>query len=264
MSVFVFMDILGYSDLIQQATKLETQEQTLRDLYSALSICRRELEGDELGNTFRNLTKKDDFAIKTFTDNIVIGWPIRDNAESEFGTAFWKLANFQFNMAIRGYFIRGAISVAPVYVDEIAVFGDALGEAYNGESKLARDPRIILTTSAVAAAKEHLKYYYPQQSRAPHVRDILKDADGQWFINYLESVLIADEEHGPFYTEFLQHKSAVENKLTMHKNNPPIWAKYTWIASYHNYFCDLHPQLFESEHRIDVELFKATPSLIVT
>lgn len=263
MSVFVFMDILGYSDLMQQATKSGTQEQTLRSLYSALAGSRRELEGDDLDPVFRELIKKDDFALKAFTDNIVIGWPVRDDAESEFGTAFWKLAMFQFNMAIRGYFVRGAISVAPAYVDEIAVFGDALGEAYVGESKLARDPRIILTASAVATAKGHLDYYHPP-SRAPHVRDILKDADGQWFINYLESVLIAEDEHGPFYTEFLQHKSAVEDKLAMHKNNPPVWAKYAWIAGYHNYFCDLHPTHFGSEHRIDVELFKATPSLIVT
>lgn len=262
-SVFVFMDILGYSDLMQQATKSGTQEKTLRSLHSALASSRRGLEDKDIEPKLRELLKKDDFALKAFTDNIVIGWPVFYDAEHEFGTAFWKLAMFQFNMAIRGYFVRGAISVAPAYIDEIAVFGDALTEAYIGESKLARDPRIILTDSAVAAAKQHLNYYHPP-SIAPHVRDILKDADGQWFINYLETVLIAEDEHGPFYSEFLQHKSAVEEKLALHKSNPTVWSKYAWIASYHNYFCDLHPKHFGEEHRIDVELFKASPSLIVT
>jgi hypothetical protein len=260
-SVFVFMDILGYSDLMLQSQKAGTQTSALRDLHNALSASRHGLEDDGLPPEL-TFGKKDLFALKAFTDNIVIGWPVHSDAEAEFGAAFMRLAIFQFEMAIRGYFVRGAISVAPAYVDEIAVFGDALTQAYGGESKLARDPRIILTDTAVAAAKQHLTYYFPP-SHAPHVRDILKDADGQWFLNYLEAVLIAEHEHGPFYTEFLQHKSAVEAKLAEHAANPPIWAKYAWVAGYHNYFCDLHSSHFGEEHRVNVDLFKAIPSLIV-
>lgn len=262
-SVFVFMDILGYSDLMLQSQKAGTQQAVLRDLHSALSASRRGLEDLNMPAELREFSEKDFFALKAFTDNIVIGWPVHSDAETEFGSAFMRLAIFQFEMAIRGYFVRGAISVAPAYVDEVAVFGDALTQAYVGESKLARDPRIILTESAVAAAKQHLTYYFPP-SRAPHVRDILKDADGQWFLNYLDSVLIAEDEHGPFYTEFLQHKSAVEAKLAEHSANPPIWAKYAWVASYHNYFCDIHSNYFDEEHRVNVDLFKKVPSLIVS
>jgi len=260
-SVFVFMDILGYSELMLQSQKTETQTAALRDLHDALSASRRGLEDDGLPPDLK-FGEKDLFALKAFTDNIVIGWPVHSDAEAEFGSAFMRLAIFQFKMAIRGYFVRGAISIAPAYIDEIAVFGDALTQAYVGESKLARDPRIILTESAVAATKQHLTYYFPP-SHAPHVRDILRDADGQWFLNYLESVLIAEHEHGPFYPEFLQHKSAVEAKLAEHASNPPIWAKYAWVAGYHNYFCDLHSNYFGEEHRVNVDLFKAAPSLIV-
>jgi hypothetical protein len=255
------MDILGYSDLMLQSQKEGTEQKVLRDLHSALSEGRRGLEGSDLPELMK-LEKKDFFALKAFTDNIVIGWPVHSDAEIEFGSAFIRLANFQFNMAIHGYFVRGAISVAPAYVDEVAVFGGALEEAYRGESKFARDPRIILTESAVLAAKQHLTYYH-QPIRAPHVRDILKDADGQWFLNYLDSVLVAEDEHGPFYDEFLQHKQVVEQKLRAHAENPPVWAKYAWVAGYHNYFCDLHSNYFGDEHRINVELFTARPSLIV-
>ena len=54
----------------------------------------------------------------------------------------------------------------------------------------------------------------------------------------------------------------VEAKLTLHVSNPPIWSKYAWVAGYHNYFCDLHPEHFEAEHRIDVDLFRSKPSRI--
>jgi hypothetical protein len=234
-SVFVFMDILGYSDLITQSKGHNNSEQELRRLHRALSESRRELEEGHIDRALKELSKKDSYALKAFTDNIVIGWPVHDDAEMEFGSAFHRLAMFQLKMALQGYFVRGAIAVGSAYVDEITVFGDALAEAYIGESKQARDPRIILTDSAVKAAKQHLNYYY-QPVNAPHARDILKDSDGQWFLNYLDTILLAEHERGPFYEELLQHKSAVEKKLKEHSSNPPVWAKFAWIARYHNYF----------------------------
>lgn len=260
-SVFVFMDILGYSEMIRQSHTSGTQQQVLRKLHQALGKGRAWLEDKDIPPELPKLMKKDLYALKAFTDNIVIGWPARDDAESEFGSAFFKLANFQFQMVIEGFFIRGALSVGDAYVDEITVFGSALSEAYAGESSLARDPRIILTSSAVKTAKKHLTYYGNPQ-HAPHVRDILCDSDGQWFLNYLDCVLGAVDEYGPFYEEFLKHKMVVEEKLEEHRGNPPIWSKYAWVAGYHNYFCDLHSYYFSDDHKINMELFRASPTLI--
>lgn len=260
-SVFVFMDILGYSEMIRHSEAGGCQQDMLRRLHQALSTGREWLEDNSMPAELRLLSKKDFYALKAFTDNIVIGWPVRDDAEAEFGSAFSKLAIFQFQMVTEGFFIRGAISVGDAYVDEIAVFGSALSEAYSGESTMARDPRIILTASAIAAAKQHLTYY-GNPSYAPHTREILRDSDGQWFLNYLDCVLIAEDEHGPFYDQLEKHKAAVEEKLKEHRGNPPIWSKYSWVATYHNFFCDLHPRHFSDEHKVNVELFRATPTLI--
>ena len=261
-SVFAFVDILGYMDLVQSSTARGQQEATLRTLHAALTKGRKGLEDKDLPSAMRKLGKKDFYALKAFTDNIAIGWPINDDAEVEFGNAFMRLRQFQFQMTIDGFFLRGALSVGDAYVDEIAVFGDALTEAYIGESKIARDPRIILTNSAVAVAKHHLTYY-PNPANAPHVSHILKDSDGQWFLNYLDCVLDAEYEYGPFYHELLQHKDVIELNLGKYKSNPPVWSKYAWVASYHNYFCDAHPNHFNDEHRVNVDLFRATPRLII-
>ena len=94
--------------------------------------------------------------------------------------------------------------------------------------------------------------------------NFLVDSDGQWFINYLDCVLMAESEHGPFYDEFELHKIAVEKRLAQYKDNPPIFSKYSWVAAgYHNFFSDLHPDYFSDEHRINTELFRALPRLIV-
>ncbi len=258
-SVFVFMDILGYSEMIAQAEKMGTQQQFLHELHSTLSKGRAELEDRDSQPA---LLPKDNFALKAFTDNIVIGWPIHDDAESEFGVAFFKLALFQFQMVLEGFFIRGALTVGDAYVDEIAVFGPALTQTYTGESVLSRDPRIILMRPAVNTAKRHLKYYGDPR-RAPHVRAILRDTDHQWFLNYLDCVLMAEEEQGPFYEEFERHKAIVEKKLVEYQDRPAIWAKYAWVAGYHNFFCDLHHYHFSDDNKINVELFRASPALIV-
>lgn len=257
------MDILGYTEMIRQSEANGSQTEMLRRLHGALKEGRKWLEDKYLWPELLAITKKDFHALKAFTDNIVIGWPVRNDAksESEFGKAFSKLAFFQFQMVQKGFFVRGAVSVGDAYVDDITVFGCALSEAYQGESSLARDPRIILTASAVDAAKQHISNHYSPRS-APHTREVLRDSDGQWFLNYLDCVLFEECEDGPHYEWLEEHKLVIEEKLKKHGGNPPIWSKYAWAAGYHNYFCDLHSRWFSDEHKVNIELFRAAPSLL--
>ena len=245
--------------MIQKARGLSQRQEFFKRLYDALERGRHWLEDRDI---FPEPPPKNNFALKAFTDNIVLAWPVLDDAESEFGLAFLKLAYFQLQMVKSGFFIRGALSVADAFVDEIAVFGSALTESYKGESELARDPRIILTSTAVKTVKGHLKYY--ARGSAPHSRELLRDSDGQWFLNYLEFVLMPLEEGGdPFYEDLLGHKSQIEDHLRQFKSRPSIWSKYAWVAGYHNYFCNLHPKYFDNRHKIAIDLFRASQSPIV-
>lgn len=258
-SALIFMDILGYLAMSKEASQIGKQYEFLKNLRSALMDGRWWLE-----ETFaKDITdKKDRFALKAFTDNVVVGYPIQDDGEIELGNAIQRAAEFQFSMAIKGFFVRGAIAVGEACVDEITVAGDALLQAYEGEAILARDPRVILTKSAIRLVKKHLNYY-GNQPHAPQAHMLLQDSDGQWFVNYLDEVLIYDDERDPFYKEFMQHKREVEKKLNQHRTEPAVFAKYSWVASYHNFFCDLHKRYFSKEHKIDTELFRAKPRSIL-
>lgn len=256
-SVLILMDVLGYKEMANLASEGGTSGEFLRDLYEALSEGRRLLsDGGVLSEDLRKLSPKDRSYLKAFTDNIVIGIPIWSDAEGELGDAFDKVARFQLNMTNRGFFVRGAISVGDAYIDEIAVVGDALLEAYRGESELARDPRVIVSESAKPLLKDHLSYY-GSRAHAPQVRYLLQDSDGQWFVNYLNEILCAVDEVGPFYEELLVHKEATELNLRKYRDRPNIFSKYAWVAGYHNYFCDLYPDHSFGEYRIDVETFRA-------
>lgn len=265
-SVLAYFDILGYAEMVRDAYSAGVAAETLQDIYAALTGGRDWLDEHssepEIDGEFTRTFSKDRHALKAFTDNIVIGWPIRDDAESELGDAFWKLIDFQFHMAACGFFVRGAIASGEAYVDEIAVFGEALVQAHLAESQVARDPRIVLTAPAIEASRAHLKYYSNPQ-RAPQVRAVLRDADGQWFVNYLQAVLYAEDDHGPYYEELLKHKAIVEQRLSRYRSSPPIWSKYAWVAGYRNFFCESHSHWFDATYKIDLELFRASPKLIV-
>ena len=194
-SVVAWLDILGFAEMAKEAQRTGTENEFLTRLYSALEQGRNHwLEQDKWieshgGKSVGRVLPKDFYALKAFTDNIVIGWPIRSDGEIELGDAFSALSWFQFEMINAGFFIRGAISVGNIYVDDIAVVGGGLIEAYKGESTLARDPRIILTATAAKTVKGHLEYYGSRSgggSHAPQNRELLQDADGQFFLNYLE------------------------------------------------------------------------------
>jgi hypothetical protein len=260
-SVLAYLDILGYTQMILDSHADGTHQAMLQKVHGALTEGRNWLEEKSLAESGL-LLEKADFALKAFTDNIVIGWPIRDDGESEFGRAFDKLTFFQFDMVRRGFFLRGAISVGDAYVDEMAVFGGGFLDAYKAEASGARDPRIILTASAVELVKQHLGYYY-SKPQAPQAAHLVCDSDGQWFLNYLDCVLFAEDECGPDYDAFLEHKAVIESKLEEFKDVPPLWAKYEWVARYHNYFWDLHPHYFNDEHRVNVALFQKGLTSIV-
>jgi hypothetical protein len=258
-SVVAFVDILGYREMAISAARDNQEREVLAQLHTALSAGRKWLDPDaELP-----ALPKDIYVIKAFTDNIVIAWPINDDAETELGSSFSSLAWFQLEMVNAGFFVRGAISIGNIFVDDIAVFGGALNEAYEGETRLARDPRIVLTPSAATAVQKHLGYYRMSEL-APQNRDLLRDADGQYFLNYLDdTVLIAPDEAGPNYGMLALHRQRIEERLTEYRSDPTIWSKYAWVARYHNYFCDLNQAYFDESHKIDVLEFDLQLTRIV-
>jgi hypothetical protein len=106
-SVVAFVDILGYREMAIKATRDKREHEVLSQLHAALDAGRKWLDPDaELPQL-----PKDIYVIRAFTDNIVIGWPIDDDAESELGSAFSSLSSFQLEMVNAGFFVRGAISI---------------------------------------------------------------------------------------------------------------------------------------------------------
>ena len=271
LSVIAFVDVLGYGDLIREPRSSTENLEFLVRLHEALRRSRRWLDGPASDQKTQEDGEKDLHALVAFTDNIVIGWPVDpwglpeieldptlNDAESQLGLAFMGLAGFQFEMANAGFFVRGAVAVGDAYVDEYCVFGEGLLEAHEGESSRARDPRIVLTPSAHDRVDDHLRYY-DRRVGAPQNRALLRDIDGQWFLNYLDTIHI-DGDDQPFLDELCKHKESVEARLDEFRQRPTVFAKYSWVAGYHNFFCDLYDY---GDYKIEVGKFEGKRGFII-
>lgn len=256
LSVVAFVDILGYSEMVKEAERQGKSYDFLVRIRDAINNGLEWLLPEFVAGGY----DKDLYRVKVFTDNIVIGYPIFHDAEAELGHVFNNLGYFQLEMVNHGFFIRGGLSIGELFMDDNIVYGPGLIEAYQAEADLARDPRIVLADTAAKAVKEHLTYYASVES-SPQSRDLLIDTDGKYFINYLDSILIAEDEIGPEYEELLKHKNIIEECLIKYLSRPPLWTKYAWTANYHNYFCGLYTY-FSDEHKIDMSQYQMTPKLI--
>lgn len=257
-SVVAFIDILGYGDFIDNARKNNQENRALLQLREALDESFFVLKDKPSDSRWGKRT----YEIKAFSDNIVIGHPVilDKDAEAELGHIFFQLQFFQITMILKGFLIRGAISIGDLYIDNDIVFGDGLIKAYSAERDLARDPRIILTPESEKLVRQHLRYY-GKQTWAPHNRDLLLDADGKMFVNYLDAILIAEDEVGPFFDQLEAHKQIVELRLKEYKNQPLKWSKYLWAANYHNTFCEHNN--FEAKYKVNLDDFQMRPTKIV-
>ncbi|TWB45846.1 hypothetical protein [Nitrospirillum pindoramense] len=250
-----FIDILGFKEIITL-----NDESKLRKLHKTIINGNKILSGHD--NKEEEDQKKYNIPsfhfIKSFTDNIVIGIPVEDDGELEFGVAVRRLADFQLSLVLSGFFIRGGLAFGLAYVDDYAVYGEALVAAYKGENELARDPRIIVTGTGIDQILSHLKYY-GDSDYAPHNTVTKIDLDGQVFIDYLESTILDPSAKSTFdIASIKKHRKIVIKNLKSSKGNPKIWSKYEWVARYHNTFCQRYPAINRSDFFINIEKLRGS------
>lgn len=230
LSYCAFLDVLGFSDRIEDSFKSGKEDFLLQEFHG---ILKRRI--DELNRDIHESL----LYMKAFTDNIILAHPqFTQELESEFAFILWPLSEFQFEMAKKGFFIRGGLSVGPLYIDEDIVYGPALLEAYKLENSAAVNPIVSLSDDVMELVLEHIRYYSDKED-APQNRDILVNSDGRFFINYLSECYIDNGTYEEIDWKSLKiHKDQLEVALNTYRAVPKVFSKYTWLAAYHNHFCD--------------------------
>lgn len=230
-SYCVFMDVLGFSNLISTSSDQRNENEVFLQFYETSTNILREI--NELSHC--GFLMK----VKIFSDNILLAAPwYTSDGESEFGLIVEAIQKYQLTMALHGYFIRGGLSVGKLFIDDSMIYGKALLDAYNLESKVASDPKVVISDEAFNIFRRHTGYYAtPEYS--PQNSDIVVDADKRGFINYLQALILEDHDGEYIHTaSLLLHKEKILEALNSNSENIKIWYKYHWLCDYHNYFCD--------------------------
>ncbi len=238
-SLVCYADILGFSHLSKEAIGSGKGEQFLSRLRRALTKAYSSVK--ESAKSWLN--EGDLFSIKIFTDNIVLGWPIPDwkrngeYGEPEFGRIVSMFADFQVQLMLEGFLVRGGIAFGNHYMDDDVVFGDALLEAVSLD-KAGGPPRISFSPFLVdKIILPHLGFY-GKIDFSPHYECVLCDFDGKLFINYLYKAFELFPNDGGIFFEIIErHRGLIVNGLQEYKGDLSVRSKYEWVARYHNFIC---------------------------
>ena len=239
-----YADILGFSDLIKQAFRLGEEEKLLERIQNSVSaayrIAREAATFDRDEPPF--------FGIKVFTDNILIASPLlvpnRDYGEPELGYLLAVLSEVQASLAADGFLLRGAITVGRHYQDRDIAFGEALLEAVKYD-KSGGPPKLVLAPSVESRVSKHLSWY-GDGNRTTHHSHLLEDPqDGRLFVNYLAAAYQFFPDGPVDYKLFEQHGEVVRKGLREYEHKPKIHNKYVWLASYHNFVCQMFAEDFQ-------------------
>jgi hypothetical protein len=243
-SITGFLDVLGFSQLSTTSSSLVESQKHLNQVAAAIGDSRAFVR-----ESFRDhpIAAPEHWAIKFFSDNLVIGFPTDSGRMTPEEAAVFVVRcaqGYQLQMALKGFFVRGALTTGPICLTDEIIFGSALVECYQLESKTSIVPRVLLTASvhnlvSKSAVTENVDLADP----------ICQDIDGWWFVNYLEA---ANSPRGMNWELIERHKISVLaslSKLTQHDVLP----KFGWACRYHNVFCHWHREDagYSPSYRID-------------
>lgn len=165
----------------------------------------------------------DDVKYKIFSDNMLICEEINEESPLKTIEDIIYIVNFFETKMVNsnGDFIRGAITVGDIYIDENFVLGEALLKAYEIETKNAIYPRIVLDKSVIQ--------YLPLD--CPLFK---QDFDGIYFYNFMESAgwLNKDGDKEKKFINWKNFKAKIIDNCLSNKGNYNVYQKMMWLVNY--------------------------------
>lgn len=230
-----FIDVLGFRELVLASGEdLEAK----RKVHLILKQFQRNLHHKGVPGGREN--KEPPLVVRAFSDSIVRIVPLGsrcnslfyDDVESEIIHELIDLCGAQFDLLTMGILVRGGISIGDVYWDDHQMFGPALIDAYDLESKTAVYPRIVLSN----AVTKHIREGKIGILGASYWRE---DADGTWFADYLGfySAMLAPNivfNKEGFHKPFEVFRSHIADLLAQPPPSERVREKHLWLASYFN------------------------------
>lgn len=218
--IVAFVDILGFTQLIERVAADETADALIAELETVLAT-------DVAGIWTENA----EFTIRMFSDCICFSAP-----PTAFGflTAILNLAAAQKALLQRGILLRGAITVGRHYESASLIFSEALVRAYHLESQVAIHPRIIVDPRLIPRFVEAI----PDGKVLDVFMNLIlmRDSDNQVFLNY-HNLLNDSAKNITREANLERERDIICQSRKLYESNFAIMAKMAWLERYHNYLC---------------------------
>ncbi|MYY44358.1 MULTISPECIES: hypothetical protein [Weeksellaceae] len=214
-----FIDILGFRKHIDDTLNDDDSDniEKIESIKKILDMSKKLTDDEGLSKTK---------VITYFSDSIVISYEF-----SEISQLFHTLNDLlfvSFELANRGYLTRGGVSIGKLIHTDEFIFGPALVNAYELESKKAIYPRIIIDSKVIENGIKYRQDHHSQEEELDYIMKILtEDDDKNYYIDYIAkaSSEFDDQETGP-YKYFEKLKSFLDN---FSKERDDVKIKLLWL-----------------------------------
>ena len=233
--IVLFLDILGYSNLLEECKDNQEENYYLDKIYGIMATLSKYIEqrheAIDQDNDKLHLTR---FKSLVFSDNILFFAPYDNEVDMEnlYMNLLYGISEFLVQYTKENIFFRGGITKGNLYYDEKLhfVFGSGLVKAHYLENKIAKYPRIVIDNDL---------------NPSPILVGIDRDEEDVWYLDYLslEYCLLCGEgkpkqNHEYFVSCLVEQKNAISRAYQKYKENNQIIPKYEWLKKYHNNFCN--------------------------
>ena len=241
--VVIFLDVLGFSNFtnytgstqINQLKKIEKVNNYLEMLHKYFNS--------------KNAIAKSRM-VTSFSDSIVVSIKVEDI--DDFDIEVLEIYYLLINSIMKGFLIRGAIVYGKLIHTKDIIFGTALVDAYNRESKIAKYPRVIID-DAIYRDLNELPFDKPRE----HNDLIQYDNDGILYIDIFKSLNSRVDN----FRQVSQFMLAYTDILLDIIHNPKLEDKANWLKEKLSYYFDIYGEILkfsldEDMDELDIQSFR--------
>ena len=213
----LFMDILGFKEIVERSVN---DEEIIEQVHRAIEQIKELADSTEY---------QESQMITQFSDSVVVSYKV--SAPSSVFDLISSIGFIVINMVMKGYLVRGGVTVGQLHHSGDLLMGPAMNRAYEIESKEAIYPRVVIDESVLIAAGENRAEFHSPLDEIESVSAYLdQDSDGKIFLEYVTWRRVVEifgaeaEEYGPYLSQL---GDLIENGLQ--HSNEKVREKFVWL-----------------------------------
>ncbi len=220
--VAVFIDVLGFSNLITEA---ERRPDKRDELFSIFTVLDAHVRFDNQ-NVSAEVPEDAKPRYIFISDSLIFSVPLLPGKYDGLAIAVAKTIQIAHKLLECGYLIQGGVNVGPVWHTASNIFGTGYIQAWRTQ-ETQRHPRVVLTQSARAHWTANLQNL---------VGGLCLNNDNELIVNTLDPYYLrgAAEIHGGIEQAFLAYRNRILQNLAALPPDQSPYQKWLWFSDFFN------------------------------